>query len=100
MPYSKVCHSKTDITLEPHSSFVFNTELRKSDASLLSPARIPALCPILYPLLEKDRGFCPVRALLPLEDPEHRKLLFVSYKAGHKGCINKNMVSSWVRKLL
>ena len=31
---------------------------------------------------------------------EDRQLLFISYKAGHKGDIHKNTISSWIRKLL
>ena len=105
--YTKVRPSKkwTDVTLEPHASFVSKTELRKSGASILAPVNIPALSPNLGPGLEKDRGLCPVRALkIYLERTQDlrvdKRLLFVSYKAGHKGDIHKNTISSWVRKLL
>ena len=31
---------------------------------------------------------------------EDRQLLFISYKAVHKGDLHKNTISSWIRKLL
>ena len=48
------------------------------------------------PRLEEDRGiFSRIHDL-----QGDKKLLFISYKAGHKGDIHKKKVSSWVRKLL
>ena len=105
--YSKVRPGRrwTNIILEPHAEFVAKTELRKSGASVLLPVNIPALGPVLDPCLEEEKGLCPVRALkVYLERTkglrEGKKLLFVSYKAGHSGDIHKNTLSSWVRKLL
>ena len=93
------------VTLEPHASFVSKTQIRTSGASCFSAIRIPALGPLLEPGMEEDRGLCPVRAIKVYLDRtkelrEGKKLLFVSYKSGHKGDIHKNTVSSWVRKLL
>ena len=105
--YSKVRHSPkwTSVTLEPHSAFVSKTQMRRSGASSLSAVKIPALHPLLGPGSEEDRGLCPVRALKVYlartqDIRENRKLLFISYKAGHKGDIHKNTISSWIRKLL
>ena len=107
LDYSKVRPEEkwAHIILEPHASFVAKTELRKSGASVLSPVKIPALGPMLGPGQEEDRGLCPVRALkvyiAKTKDlREGKQLLFVSYKAGHKGDIHKNTISSWIRKLL
>ena len=107
LDYSKVRPDQnwTSVVLEPHASFVGKTELRKSGASVLSPVRIPALGPLVGPGHEEDRGLCPVRALkIYLNRTKDlrgdKKLLLVSYKAGHKGDIHKNTVSSWIRKLL
>ena len=104
--YAKVRHSAkwASVTLEPHAGFVSKTQIRSSGASSFSAVEIPALGPVLDPGSE-DRGLCPVRALKiylerTLDLRENRKLLFVSYKSGHKGDIHKNTISSWIRKLL
>ena len=105
--FKKVRHASrwSSVTLEPHASFVSKTQIRSAGASSFSAVKIPALGPSLDPCLEEDRGLCPVRAIKIYLDRtqdlrEDRHLLFVSYKAGHKGDIHKNTISSWIRKLL
>ena len=93
------------MTLEPHVNFVSKTQIRRSGASSFVAVNIPALGPVLGPDQEEDRGLCPVTALkVYLEKTqdirEDCKLLFVSYKTGHKGDIHKNTISAWIRKLL
>ena len=107
LDYSKVRPSKnwTSITLEPHVSFISKTQIRSSGSSCFSAVQIPALGPALEPGSEEDLGLCPVRALKVYLDRtrdlrEDKKLVFISYKSGHKGDIHKNTVSSWMRKLL
>ena len=105
--FKKVRHASkwTSVTLEPHASFVSKTQLRSVGASSFSAVTIPALGPLLGPGSEEERGLCPVRAIKVYLDRtkelrEDRQLLFISYKAGHKGDIHKNTISSWIRKLL
>ena len=103
LDYAKVRLDKkwAHIILEPHASFVSKTELRKSGTSVLSYVKIHALSTILGTGLEEDKGLCPEIYLSRTKDlREGKKLLFVSYKAGHMGDIHKNTISSWVRKLL
>ena len=105
--FKKVRHGSkwSSVTLEPHASFVSKTQIRTAGASSFSAVKIPALGPLLEPGADEDRGLCPVRAIKIYLDRtkdlrEDRQLLFVSYKAGHKGDIHKNTISSWIRKLL
>ena len=100
--YSKVSTSSkwTSMTLERHAFFVLKTEIRCSGASFVLAVRISALGPVL----EDDRGLCPVRALkvylARTQDLRGCDLLFISYKTGHKDDIHMNDISSWTRKLL
>ena len=105
--FKKVRHDSkwSFVTLEPHVAFVSKTQLRTVGASSFSAVRLPALGPVLDSESVEDRGLCPVRAIKIYLDRtselrEDRQLLFVSYKAGHKGDIHKNTISSWIRKLL
>ena len=107
LDFKKVRHDSkwSSVTLEPHADFVSKTQIRTAGSSAFSAVYIPALGPVLGPGSEEDRGLCPVRAIKIYLDRtrelrEDRRLLFVSYKAGHKGDIHKNTISSWIRKLL
>ena len=64
---------------------------------------IPALDRHLSNGMAKDRFLCPVRALrfyLEKSMPwrEHKRLLFVSFKPGHKQNIVPSTISKWIRE--
>ena len=93
------------IYLAPHGDFISKTQLRSQGAKAFQGFSIPALAPTLSPDLTEDRTLCPVRSLkIYLSKTEgiarDKKLLFVSYKPGHRGDIHKNTLSGWVRKLI
>ena len=92
-----------EVTVAPSSVFLSKNQLASDGPNVVQPVVIPALKPILDSSLSQDMTLCPVRSLRyyvdktkDLRDGKH--LLFVSFKNGFSGDIQRATISSWIKQ--
>ena len=92
-----------EVTVAPSSVFLSKNQLASDGPNVVQPVVIPALKPILDSSLSQDMTLCPVRSLRYYVDKtkdlrEGKHLLFVSFKSGFSGDIQRATISSWIKK--
>ena len=94
-----------EVTVAPSSVFLSKNQLASDGPNVVQPVVIPALKPILDSSLSQDMTLCPVRSLRyyvdktkDLRDGKH--LLFVSFKNGFSGDIQRATISSWIKQMV
>ena len=85
------------------SMFILKTQVLGKDPKCVLSCTIPAIYRHLSNGMAEDRLLYPIRALrfyLEKSMPwrEHKRLLFVSFKPGHKRDIVPSTISGWIRK--
>ena len=93
------------MTLRVGLSFISKTQVLGKGPKCVLSCTIPALDHHLSNGMAEDRLLCPVRALryyLERSMPwrENKRLLFVSFKPGHKRDIVPSTISGWIRKTI
>ena len=91
------------MTLRLGMSFILKTQVLGLKCNL--SCTIPAINRHLSNGMAEDRLLCPIRALrfyLERSMPwrEHKRVLFVSFKPGHKRDIVPSTISRWIRKTI
>ena len=86
-------------------SFISKTQVLGKGPKCFLSCTIPALDRHLSNGMAKDRLLCPVRALryyleMSMAWRENKRLLFVSFKPGHKRDIVPSTISGWLRKTI
>ena len=92
-----------EVTVAPSSVFLSKNQLASDGPNVVQPVVIPALKPILDSSLSQDRALCPVRSLRYYVDKtkdlrEGKHLLFISFKSGFSGDIQRATISSWIKQ--
>ena len=92
-----------EVTVAPSSVFLSKNQLASDGPNVVQPVVIPALKPILDSSLSQDRSLCPVRSLRYYVDKtkdlrEGKHLLFISFKSGFSGDIQRATISSWIKQ--
>ena len=93
------------MTLRVGLSFISKTQVLGNGPKCILSCTIPALDRHLNNGMAEDRLLCPIWALrfyLERSTPwrEHKRLLFVSFKPGHKLDIVPSTISGWIRKTI
>ena len=98
--------NKEHITCRVSTGFVGKNQIA-NDSRVVLPFKIKSLKPFLSYGMEQDLSLCPARALFTymhrtkeLNLSRDKKLLFVSYKKGHKGDISRVTLSGWIKKTI
>ena len=94
-----------EITVSPSSVFLAKNQLALDGPSIIQPVVIPALKPSLDQSLAEDMTLCPVRSLRYYIDKtkdlrKGKHLLFISFKRGFSGDIQRSTISSWINRQL
>ena len=92
-----------EVTVSPSSVFLAKNQLASDGPSIVQPVVIPALKPSLDQSLTEDMTLCPVRSLRYYIDKtkdlrEGKHLLFISFKSGFSGDIQRSTISSWIKQ--
>ena len=92
-----------EVTVSPSSVFLAKNQLASDGPSIVQPVVIPALKPSLDQSLTEDMTLCPVRSLRYYIDKtkdlrEGKHLLFISFKSGFSGDIQRSTISSWINQ--
>ena len=92
-----------EVTVAPSSVFLSKNQLASDGPNVVQPVVIPALKPILDSCLSQDMTLCPVRSLRYYVDKtkdirDGKHLLFVSFKNGFSGDIQRATISSWIKQ--
>ena len=92
-----------EVTVAPSSVFLSKNQLASDGPNVVQPVVIPALKPILDSSLSQDMTLCPVRSMRYYVDKtkdlrEGKHLLFVSFKSGFSGDIQRAMISSSIKQ--
>ena len=92
-----------EVTVAPSSVFLSKNQLASDGPNVVQPVVIPALKPILDSSLSQDMTLCPVRSLRYYVDKtkdirDGKHLLFVSFKNGFSGDIQRATISSWIKQ--
>ena len=93
------------MTLHVGLSFISKTQVLGKGPKCILSCTIPALNCHLSNGMGEDRLLCPIRALrfyLERSMPwrKHKRLLFVSFKPGHKRDIVPSTISGWIRNTI
>ena len=95
----------TQVTLRVGLSFISKTQVLGKGPKCILSGTIPALDRHWSNAMSEDRLLCPIRALrfylersMPWREP--KRLLFVSFKPGHKRDIVPTTISGWIRKTI
>ena len=92
-----------EITVSPSSVFLAKNQLASDGPSIIQPVVIPALKPSLDQSLAEDMTLCPVRSLRYYIDGtkdlrKGKHLLFIFFKSGFSGDIQRSTISSWIKQ--
>ena len=92
-----------EVTVAPSSVFLAKNQLASDGPSIVQLVVIPALKPTLDHSLSEDMTLCPVRSLRYYIDKTKdlrvgKHLLFISFKNGFSGDIQRSTISSWIKQ--
>ena len=92
-----------EVTVAPSSVFLAKNQLASDGPSIVQPVVISALKPVLDHSLSEDTTLCPVRSLRYYIDRTKdlrvgKHLLFISFKNGFSGDIQRSTISSWIKQ--
>ena len=92
-----------EVTVASSSVFLAKNQLASDGPSIVQQVVIPALKPTLDQSLSEDMTLCPVRSLRYYIDKTKdlrvgKHLLFISFKNGFSGDIQRSTISSWIKQ--
>ena len=92
-----------EVTVAPSSVFLAKNQLDSDGPSIVQPVVIPARKSTLDHSLTKDMTLCPIRSLSYYIEKtkdlrQGKDLLFISFKNGFSGDIQRGTISSWIKQ--